>query len=444
MNELAATTKLGGRVLERGDLHGSLDDPALLSMNLLNEIADRFPDAISFAPGRPYNDSFALDDLFHYLHRYVDHVAGGTQDGLVRARDQLFQYGRTKGIIQDLVARNLAADEDIHVDPESIVVTVGCQEAMVTVLRALRADDRDVLLAVSPLYVGMTGAARLVDLPVVPVESGTTGIDLDDLVARVGECRAAGLRPRACYLVPDFANPTGLSLDVSTRRRLLELAAELDILLLEDNPYGFFGDGAAPLPTLKSMDRDGSVVYLGSYAKTALPGARVGFVVADQPVRSAGAVVGLFADELSKIKSMLTVNTSPVAQAVVGGKLLASEFTLRRANAPQIAEYGRRLRHLLDGLVARFPYPMPVSWNTPAGGFFLVVTIPFVVDDALLDHSARRYGVIWTPMRHFYAAEGGRRQLRLSCSSLTTDEIDLGLDRFASLIRDLQEKGWTV
>src|SRR5262249_42951612 len=141
-----------------------------------------------------------------------------------QVRRTVFQYGRTKGIIHDLVAMNLALDEGIAVDPESIVVTVGCQEAMFLVLRALRQNERDVLLAVSPTYVGLTGAARLVDLPVCPVSTGTAGIDLDDLVAVIHRERAAGRRPRALYVMPDFANPSGLSLDAATRRALLEVA----------------------------------------------------------------------------------------------------------------------------------------------------------------------------------------------------------------------------
>ncbi|MCW7991445.1 GntR family transcriptional regulator, partial [Streptomyces platensis subsp. clarensis] len=383
---------------------------------------------------------FAIEDVHRYLRAWTEHVTDGTDQGAETARNRLYQYGRTKGVIQDLVARNLATDENIHVDPETILVTVGCQEAMVLVLRALRADEHDVLLATSPSYVGITGAARLVDLPVVPVDSGTAGIDLDDLAAKVKGAREAGLRPRACYLVPDFANPTGLSLDVPTRHRLLDLAAELDILIIEDNPYGFFGAGAAPKTTRKSLDSGHRVVYLGSYAKTLLPGARIGFVVADQPVVRGGETAGTLADELSKIKSLITVNTPPIAQAVIGGALLENDFALREANRDATARYGERLRHLLDGLAARFPTPSPVGWNRPDGGFFLVVTVPFVADDDLLAYSAKRHKVIWTPMHHFYAAEGGARQLRLSLSSLTPEKIDLGLDRFAALVTDLLER----
>ncbi|MEU8759640.1 PLP-dependent aminotransferase family protein [Streptomyces sp. NPDC048659] len=433
-----ASTARPGTVLDLAGLHGSLSDPALLSMNLLNEVSERYPDAISFAAGRPDPGGFAVEDVHRYLRAWTGHVTD--TEGAATARNRLYQYGRTKGVIQDLVARNLAADESIHVDPESILVTVGCQEAMVLVLRALRADDRDVLLATDPAYVGITGAARLVDLPVVPVGSGTGGLDLDDLAAKVRGAREAGLRPRACYLVPDFANPTGLSLDVPTRHRLLDLAAELDILIIEDNPYGFFGGGAAPRPTLKSLDTGNRVVYLGSYAKTALPGARIGFVVADQPVVRDGTAAGVLADELSKIKSMMTVNTPPIAQAVIGGMLLEHDFALREANRDATARYGERLDHLLDGLAQRFPAPSQVGWNRPDGGFFLVVTVPFVADDDLLAYSAKRHKVIWTPMHHFYAAGGGLRQLRLSISSLTPEKIDLGLDRFASLVTDLLER----
>lgn len=418
--------------LDLADLHSSLSDVSLTSMNLLNEIADRFPTALSFAAGRPYPGSFTLDDLHRYIKTYCEYVGD-------EARNRLFQYGATKGIIPDLIARNLAVDEEILVDPESIVVTVGCQEALFMVFRALRRSERDVLLAVSPAYVGMTGAARLVDLPVVPVESGADGIDLDDLVAKIRQTRAAGLRPRACYLVPDFANPTGLSLEVETRRWLLDCAAEHELLIVEDNPYGLFGEEGVRLPTLKSLDHHGSVVYVGSYAKTALPGARVGFVVADQRVRGAG----MFADELSKIKSMLTVNTSPVSQAVIGGKLLESDFSLRTANATDIARYRGNLQLLLDGLAIRFPGSSLVRWNRPRGGYFAVLTTPFPVDAAVLEYSARQHGVIWTPMHHFYGAEGGLRQLRLSCSSLAPHDIETGLDRLASMVSDLHETGWT-
>ncbi|MEU4446717.1 PLP-dependent aminotransferase family protein [Actinosynnema sp. NPDC050801] len=420
--------------LDTGTLFGALEDPALNSMNFLNEVANHYPDAIPLAAGRPSEEFFDLEDVHRYLRTFSEHLGRHLTEEQVRRT--VLQYGRTKGIIHELVAENLRLDEDIAVDPESVVVTAGCQEAMFLVLRALRADERDVLLAVSPTYVGLTGAARLVDLPVRPVRTGEHGIDLDDLVAVIRRERAAGRRPRACYVVPDFANPSGLSLDLATRQRLLEVAAAEDVLLIEDNPYGLFHGDADRVPTLKALDADHRVVYLGSFAKSVLPGARVGYVVADQRVSAADGTTGLFADQLSKIKSMLTVNTSPIAQAVVGGKLLAHGCRLAGATAPERRLYDRNLRHLVTGLAERFPPGSDITWTVPTGGFFVVVTVPFAVDDRLLERSARDYGVLWTPMGHFYDDVTAVRALRLSCSAVSVEQIDRGLDRLAALIGD--------
>lgn len=422
--------------LAAGTLFGALEDPALNSMNFLNEVASHYPDAIPLAAGRPTEEFFDLEDVHRYLRgfcRYLETELGCTAE---QVRRTVLQYGRTKGIIHELVAENLRLDEGIDVDPESVVVTAGCQEAMFLVLRALRADERDVLLAVAPTYVGLTGAARLVDLPVRPVRTGDRGIDLDDLAAAIRRERAAGRRPRACYVMPDFANPSGLSMDLATRRRLLDLAAAEDVLLLEDNPYGLFHGDSDRTPTLKALDDRRRVVYLGSFAKSGLPGARVGYVVADQRVAAADGSVGLFADQLSKIKSMVTVNTSPIAQAVVGGKLLAHRGRLTEANTRERDLYAANLRRVVDGLAARFPHDPEVTWTVPAGGFFVVVTVPFPVDDGLLERSARDYGVLWTPMGHFYEGVPDVRSLRLSVSVVSGERIDLGLDRLTALIND--------
>ncbi|MGP3948722.1 aminotransferase-like domain-containing protein [Streptomyces sp. 7N604] len=423
--------------LATADLHGSLEDPALTSMNFLNEVTGRYPDALSFAPGRPVEQFFDVESVHRHLRTFSNHLSDELGYSEEEVRRTLCQYGRTKGIVHRLVARHVSRDEGIEVDPESVVVTVGCQEAIFLVLRALRADERDVLLSVSPVYVGLTGAARLVDMPVLPVSSGAAGIDLDDLAAQIRGARQRGERPRACYVMPDFANPSGASMDVATRRALLEVAEREDILLLEDNPYGLFHGGEGTLPTLKALDISRRVVYLGSFAKTVLPGARVGYAVADQRVTDAQGELGLFADQLSKIKSMVTVNTSPIAQAVVGGALLENDYSLDLANTREQETYRRNLRQVVDGLEARFGDCLGVAWNSPAGGFFVCVTVPFTVDDDLLELSARRHGVLWTPMCHFYSGSGGTNELRLSVSSLTGEQIEEGLDRLAALFAEL-------
>ena len=409
-------------------LHGSLSDPAISSMNLLNELIDEYPVAISMAAGRPYEEFFDIRLVHEYIDAYCAHLRRDRKLDEAGVTRTLFQYGTTKGVIADLIARNLAEDENIEAAPESVVVTVGAQEAMFLVLRTLRAAEHDVLLAPAPTYVGLTGAALLTHTPVWPVRSTENGIDPDDLVLQLKRADEQGKRVRACYVTPNFANPTGTSMDLPARHRLLEVAEANGILLLEDNAYGLFG--AERLPTLKALDRAGTVVYIGSFAKTGMPGARVGYAVADQ--RMAGG--GLFADQLSKLKGMLTVNTSPIAQAVIAGKLLLNDFSLTKANTREIAVYQRNLRLVLGALERRLGGRAGVRWNTPTGGFFVTVTVPFTVDDDLLALAARDHGVLFTPMHHFFGGKGGFNQLRLSISLLTPELIEEGVARLAALI----------
>lgn len=285
------------------------------------------------------------------------------------------------------------------VDPTRAEPADGRQEALAHALRALRRSDRDVVLAVAPTYIGLTRAARLVELPVLPVADGPRGVDLDDLTAQVHGARAAGLRPRALYLVPDFATPAGIGLDLSTRHELLDLVADLDLLLLEDDPYG-----PAPVPTTANPHRPPALHTLDTRRRV---------VHVDTFTRS--------------------THTPP------------STTNTNTTNSPDRTTWAARVylhnpRHLLEGLATRFghgPLAGRVHWHSPAGGLFTVLTVPFVVDDALLEVSAREFGVLWTPMAHFYdPGVGPAHRLRLSGGALDPARIDAGLDRLAALVGD--------
>jgi (S)-3,5-dihydroxyphenylglycine transaminase len=421
--------------LRRESLHASVTDPVAASMNFLNEVAGRHPDAISLAAGRPHEGFYETADIARYLDVYAGYLAAQGHSA-ERVRQSLMQYGRTNGQIHALIARMLRVDEDIDVPDGAVMVTVGCQEAMVIALRGLCAGPDDVLLVAEPCYVGITGAARVVGMEVVGVPESPAGIDPAD-VARVARAvRAGGRNPRALYLVPDFANPSGRCLDTATRHALLAVADDEDLLILEDDPYGLFGTDERPRPRLKSLDTSRRVIYLGSFAKSCFPGARVGYLVADQTVVSADGRRTLLAEELSTVKSMVTVNTSPIAQAVIGGLLVESDFSLRAANRSKIDFYRRNNAELLDALTRHFPPSSGVTWNAPAGGFFAVLDVPVVADEKLLETSAERYGVLWTPMSFFYLDGGGERSIRLSFSALPPEEIREGVRRLAAVLRD--------
>jgi (S)-3,5-dihydroxyphenylglycine transaminase len=426
------------RSLALADLHGSVADPLLDTMNFLNEVTARYPQAVSFAPGRPYEGLFDPACIAEYLDAYTSYLRdrGQTSD---QVRAALFQYGRTKGLIHDLIAETVANDEGIQVPPESVVVTVGAQEAMFLLLRVLFTGPRDVLLVSSPCYIGITGAARLLDIEVIPVPEGDAGPDPDAARQAARMAAAAGKRPRALYVVPDFANPSGASMTVPARAALLDVAAAGNMLVIEDNPYGFFAREIAARPTLKSMDTAGTVVYLGSFAKTCFPGARLGYLLADQDVLARDGRRSLLADEIAKVKSMVTVNTPSLSQAVIGGMLVRCGCRLREVNTANAAFYRTNLLTLLAELERHFPAglrsELAISWNYPDGGFFTVLTVPFAVNEAALERSAREYGVLWTPMDAFFVGGGGQHQLRISSSYLAPDKVREGVARLAAFIR---------
>lgn len=434
MSELDVTSAAAS--LRKEDLHASLSAPLLDTMNTLNEITVRYPEAISFAPGRPYDGFFEVEHIFMYIRRYLDHLAEqGASSEQIRAA--MFQYGPTAGQIRELIAGSLREDDGIDVPAESIVVTVGCQEAMLLVLRALIRSPQDVFLVSSPCYVGITGAAALLDVAVTAVEEREDGFCCADLEHGIRAERANGRRPRAFYVVPDHSNPAGTTMPMETRRQLLELAARQDILIVEDSPYRMVSPGPH-LPTLKSLDRQRRVLHIGSFSKTAFPGARVGFAVADQIVADPTGHTNLLADELAKIKSMVTVNTPPLSQAVIAGMLLTSQGRISELNTEPAAYYANAMRCTLRELDRHFPtekrHTVGVRWNEPDGGFFLTMRVPFQADNAALARSAEDFGVIWTPMSYFYPHGGGERSIRLSVSYVREDEISEGINRLARFI----------
>lgn len=422
--------------MQREDLHGSVSDPLLDTMNFLNEVTFRYPDAISFAPGRPFDGFFDTEQIFTYMRGYLDHLAASGCSP-AQIRDAMFQYGPTAGRIQELIASSLRADENIDVSPESIVVTVGCQEAMLLALRTLISGPDDAFLVTDPCYVGIAGVARLLDIEPVAVPEREGGFRCADLDEAIRAVRARGRRPRAFYLVPDHSNPAGTTMPVQTRHELLDLAARHDFLILEDSPYRMVSPGPH-LPTLKSLDLQRRVVHLGSFCKSAFPGARVGFAIADQLVTDRAGGTGLLAAEFAKVKSMVTVNTSPLCQAVIAGMLLACGGRISELDAQVADYYATAMRSTLRQLELRFPAErraeLGLRWNEPDGGFFLSVRVPFRADDSALVRSAEDYGVIWTPMSYFHLDGGGSHSIRLSVSYLSDSDITEGIARLAGFI----------
>jgi (S)-3,5-dihydroxyphenylglycine transaminase len=412
-----------------------LADPLLDVMNFLNEVVLRYPEAISFAPGRPSERFFDVERSLGAVAGWVAARAGETGAPARAVWNDLGQYNKTNGIVNGLIARQLAADEGIAAAPESIVVTTGCQEGMAILLLALIDPAGDALLVSDPAYIGVPGLARILGLTIVPVPTGEHGLDPEAVRAGIAEARRLGRRPRALYDVPDFNNPLGTRMPVEARRALLDLAREEGMLIWEDNPYGMFSYDGPPLPTLKALDEHGVVIYMGSFSKTLFPGLRLGYLVADQPVALASGERVSLAAELSKVKSLTTINTPPVLQAIVGGILLETGGSLKAILAEKLPFYRANRDAMLAALEASLGGVEGVRWNRPEGGFFLTLTLPFDFTDDDLTVCARDYGAIVCPLRFFALTAGWERQVRLSFSYIDEPRIAEGIGRLARFVR---------
>ncbi|KZN45933.1 aminotransferase-like domain-containing protein [Pseudoalteromonas luteoviolacea] len=411
--------------------------PELKVMNFLNEVAGEFPAAISFASGRPLEAFFDVSKWFDQIELFANHISSKSGLDPQVVTKQLGQYGRTKGIINDLVAESLRLDEKVTVTGDDIVITNGAQEAMVLILSGLFVKGVDVLLVTDPTYIGITGLASVFGIDIVVIESDDEGPRLDCLQSKCKHIYEAGKVAKALYVIPDFNNPMGHSMSLARREALLSVADGLSLMLIEDNPYGLFRFENTALPTLKSLDSKGIVIYIGTFSKTICPGLRVGYIATelwldDNEKRR-------LSDELTKIKSLISVNTGQVAQAIVGGVLLEHNCSVKHLIAPNIIRYKKNrdllLHYLEEEFISSGRFKTgEVSWNIPEGGFFIVIKLPISFNESETYECAQDYNVICMPLNFFSVNKQYDRYIRLSYSYIDEEEIAVGIRSLADFI----------
>jgi (S)-3,5-dihydroxyphenylglycine transaminase len=313
------------------------EHPVLNVIHLLNTIAQENPAAISLASGRPddeYCDSALIDKG---LARYRQHVAS-TELSLATL---LCQYGKTSGIINEIIVNYLSVDEAIEISsPDNIVVCMGFQEACTLTLLSLF-EGGGILLVPDPVFSGITGIAKLLGIKMLPVPMATF-LNPAALRKLVEDLESKGEKIRALYAIPDFSNPTADSLSYPARQAMLRLANELNFFILEDTAYRYFRYEGDEIASMRSMDSR-RVFLLGSFAKSIFPGLRMGYVVAPE-----GAGVMPFSARLCKAKSLITVNTPALCQAIVGGLLIENNYSLKGLNQPRVLSYTQKRNNMLE------------------------------------------------------------------------------------------------
>src|SRR5829696_3541242 len=242
------------------------------AMRDLMAITER-PDVISLAGGQPDTTSFPAE----LLAQLMSGVAA-------EASAKALQYSPTEGLwsVREAIVEVMAA-EGTEVDAADVLVTTGGQQVIDLVCKTL-IDPGDVIVAEAPTYPGAVPTFTAYEADVVQVGMDGDGMLIDELEATLDRLEAEGRRPKFIYTIPTFQNPGGVTMSLPRRRRLVEVAHERELLVLEDNPYGLLRYEGEPLPPLYKLDGGEFVIYLGTFSKILSPGIRLGWTAAPRPV----------------------------------------------------------------------------------------------------------------------------------------------------------------
>jgi 2-aminoadipate transaminase len=368
------------------------------------------PRMISLARGIPAPDTLPVAEL-----------ARCAQAAIERHGRVALNYGDPEGfrpLCDWLAERHGVSAEQVLVTPGSFL---GLSFLVRELLGASDSAGSGSIAVEAPCYDRMIGLLRSLGAEPVPIARRPAGLDL----ACLREVFAARSRPSCLYVLPTFHNPTGLTLSLEEREQLVDLAVELEIPVLEDDPYGLLRLDGEPLPHLHTLLRrrgaDRLAIHLSSFSKTVSPGLRVGYVIAPE------ALIARLRD-----RAVATYVSPPIlAQAEL------YEF-LGAGHLPRQLERVRSfLRPRRDALLATFDEHMPpeASWTRPDGGYFVWLELPRHLDAETFAERAARAGVSIVPGPAFFAGSGGRHAARLSFSFPTVEQIRNGAARLADLAR---------
>jgi 2-aminoadipate transaminase len=376
------------------------------------------PEIISFAGGLPSPDVFPVEAFEAAATRVLRDFSA-----------QALQYGTTEGYqpLRELLAR-FSSRSGVEVTPENILVTTGSQQAL-DLLGKVFINPGDRILVEAPTYLGALQAWNAYGAEYVPVPMDEDGMVTDALE------EALRTGPKFIYVLPNFQNPTGVTLSMGRRQQLIQLADRYGVPIVEDDPYGqlrYEGEALPSIVTLDSRYRNqcnncyqGNVIYLSTFSKTLAPGLRLAWVVAPPQVIS----------KLVQAKQGADLHTSTFVQMlayeVARGGFLDQHIQLIRE------VYGKRRLLMLDAMQAEFP--PQVTWTRPKGGLFLWGIMPEAMDAKEVLKAAVDRKVAFVPGEAFYPYGEGRNTMRLNFSNASEDNIRIGIARLGQVLYEQVE-----
>ncbi len=365
------------------------------------------PDLISFAAGNPAPDSFPVEAMGRIAATIFE----------TRAASAL-QYGVSEGYtpLRDITKKRMSEKYGIGTENDDLIITSGGQQA-IEMTAKIFLNEGDVVLCEDPSFVGALNAFRSYGAKLVGVSMDDEGMKMDELEEKL----RLEKNVKIIYTIPTFQNPTGTTMSLARRKKLLELAEEYDVIILEDSPYFELRFRGEHIPTIKSMDTNGRVIFSGSYSKILAPGIRLGFACADKKI----------INKLTVAKQVSDVHTNLFFQ------MLTTEYLDKFNVDEHIRKICDMYRIKADKMIECIDreFSPKVSFTRPDGGLFISCTMPDGFDGARLAALAKEAKVMIVPGVAFSADETKIcPTFRLNFSLPSIEDIEKGISRLAKVL----------
>jgi len=369
--------------------------------------AARNPDLISFAGGAPAPELYPLEAFRASSDKAFDEW-GRT----------MMAYDGAEGILplREIIANERMANMGVNVRPEDIRILSGSQQGIDFAGR-LFIDEGDTIVCEYPTYLGALNSFGAFHPSYVSVPMDDNGMIMEELEKTL----IANPQAKLIYTVPEFQNPTGITLAGERRKRMVELAEEHDVIIIEDSPYYEIRFEGENIPAIKSFDTKGDrVIYLGSFSKTLCPGIRLGWACANFEIL----------DRYRVMKEASDFQASTVTQYQVA-------TFLRDNSLDKLLDESRRVyRKRRDAALAAIEefFPDNVQYTVPQGGYFIWLTVPGINSTEMFLPAVNDIGVAYVPGESFFAGADQTCNIRLSYSQMTEEKIREGIARLAKLL----------
>lgn len=358
------------------------------------------PEVIAFSAGNPAPEAFPVEDV-----RRI------TAEILEREPILALQYGVTEGYapLRETIAARMKKTQNVGRDLDDIIITSGAQQVMDLTAKAL-CNEGDHIICEAPSFIGSLNAFRSYGVQLTGVSVESDGMNMQELEDRLRDTPDV----RFIYTIPNFQNPAGVTMSLEKRRRLYELARQYGVLILEDNPYGDLRVAGEEIPTIKSMDEDGLVIYCGSFSKILSPGIRVGFTIAPKEIIS----------KLTVCKQTSDVHTTMLCQLIVNEWMNHCDMDGHIEKIRGIYRGKLNLMcSLIDSELSGF-----VRYVRPEGGLFIWCELPQGVDMTQFCKKAVEKKVAVVPGTAFLTDPQADTQcFRLNFSTPTDEAIVKGM-----------------